>query len=48
MRAPSARGYKWDVRRRRPTTGLTEEMALTRLAASDHKLAVRALRRHRA
>jgi hypothetical protein len=34
--------------RQRPTTGLTEDMVLARLAASDHDLAVRALRRHRA
>jgi hypothetical protein len=34
--------------RRRPTSGLTEDMVLERLAASDHELAARALRRHRA
>jgi hypothetical protein len=34
--------------RRRPTTGLTEDMVLARLAASGHDLAARALRRHRA
>jgi hypothetical protein len=34
--------------RRRPTSGLTEEMVLARLAASDQELAARALRRHRA
>ena len=34
--------------RRRPTTGLTEEMVLAKLAASDHELAARALRRYRA
>ncbi len=34
--------------RRRPTSGLTEEMVLALLAATDHDLATRALRRHRA
>jgi hypothetical protein len=34
--------------RRRPTSGLTERMVLARLAASEHELAARALRRHRA
>ena len=34
--------------RQRPTAGLTEEMVLARLAAIDHDLAARALRRHRA
>lgn len=34
--------------RQRPTSGLTEDMILARLAASDHELAVRALRRYRA
>jgi hypothetical protein len=34
--------------RGRPTSGLTEDMVLAMLAASDHELAARALRRHRA
>jgi hypothetical protein len=36
------------VGRQRPTAGLTEDTILARLAASDHELAARALRRHRA
>lgn len=34
--------------RQRPTAGLTEDMVLARLAASDDDSAARALRRHRA
>jgi hypothetical protein len=36
------------VGRQRPTTGLTEDQILARLAAADHELAARALRRQRA
>jgi hypothetical protein len=55
-RRPATRGRlfagRWGrsdrVGRQRPTTGLTEGMVLARLAAADHELAGRALRRRRA
>jgi hypothetical protein len=43
-----AAGTRNGVGRQRPTVGLTEDMVLARLAASDDDLAARALRRHRA
>jgi hypothetical protein len=36
------------VGRQRPTAGLTEDKILARLAAADHELAARALRRRQA
>jgi hypothetical protein len=47
-RSGRAAGIPKAVGRQRPTAGLTEDIILARLAASDDDLAARALRRHRA